>query len=85
MQLLETSQIIFNFVAAFAVIIVAILISVIAFDIIRFIKATKKVLNAISRESAELHAKINKLLEWALKIPFFSNFFEKAKKKSKAK
>jgi len=80
MSTLEISQIIFNLVISFAVIIVAALVSVIAYDIIKFIKSIKVFLNGVNKESAELYNKVNNFLESILKLSFVSQFFKKKKK-----
>ena len=81
MTILETSQIIFNVIISLAVIVVTALLSIIAYDIIKCIKATKKFLSDISKESAELYEKINSFLENILKVSFISKFFKKKKSK----
>ena len=83
MTTLETSHIIFNFVISFAVIIVTVLISVIAYDIIKFCKSIKKFMDGVNKESSELYDKINKFLEAIFSLSFISRFFHKEKKKKK--
>jgi hypothetical protein len=80
MTLLETSQIIFNFVISIAVIVVAVLISVIAFDVIKCTNATKKFFEGLTQESAELYTKIDKFLEGLFKLSFLNKLFNKKKK-----
>jgi len=80
MSILETSQIIFNFVISFAVIIVTILISVIAYDIIKFCKSIKKFTDDVNKESSELYNKINNFLEGIFNLSFISKFFHKDQK-----
>lgn len=81
MTILETSQIIFNLVISLAVVTVAVLISVIAYDLIRFIKAVKKFAEGVNKESAELYEKLNNFLETMTKMSFISKFFNHKKKK----
>jgi len=83
MTLLETSQIIFNLVISVAVILVATLVSIIAYEVIKFIKAVKKLSENIKRESSELYEKVNGFLENFSKLAFISRFFNKKEKKSK--
>lgn len=80
MTTLEISQIIFNFVISLAVIMITALISVIAYDIIKFSKAIKKFMDGVNRESSELYEKINKFLESVSNLSFVSKFFKKKKK-----
>ena len=81
MSTLEISQIIFNFVMSFAVIVVTVLISVIAYDIIKFSKSIKKFVDGVNRESSELYGKINKFLESLFNLSFITKFFKKKKSK----
>jgi len=80
MSVLEVSQILFNFVISFAVIVVTILVSVIAYDTIKFNKLIKKFLNDLNEESGELYEKINNFLESILKLSFISKFFNRKKR-----
>ena len=80
MSVLEISQIIFNLVISLAVIVIATLISVIAYDIIKFSKSVKKFMDGVNRESSELYEKINKFLENIYNLSFVHNFFKKKKK-----
>jgi len=80
MTILIISQIIFNIVISLAVVVVAILISVIAYDIIKFMKSVKKLSDDINRESGEVYNKINKFLEGILTLSFVSKLFKKKKK-----
>jgi len=80
MTILIISQIIFNIVISLAVVVVAILISVIAYDIIKFMKSVKKLSDDINRESVEVYSKINKFLEGILTLSFVSKLFKKKKK-----
>ena len=81
MSVLEVSQIIFNLVISITVIVLATLVGVIFYELIKFIKSAKKLVKDISEESAEIHAKINKFLESIFRVSFFSNFFKKKAKK----
>jgi len=81
MSTLEISQIIFNFVGAAAIILVASLISIIAYDIIKFGKSVKKFMDGVNRESAELYERVNKFLESIANLSFISKFFKKKSKK----
>jgi uncharacterized protein YoxC len=80
MTILEISQIVFNLVISTAVIVVAVFISVIAYDIIRFTRAIKKFMDGVNRELAELYNKINSFLETLLSLSFVSKLFKKNKK-----
>ena len=80
MSVLETSQIIFNFIISLAVAIITVLISVIAYDIIKFSKSIKKFMDGVNRESSELYEKINKFLENILNLSFISSFFKRKSK-----
>ncbi len=80
MSLLEISQIIFNFVTSFAVIVITALISVIAYDIIKFSKSVKKFMDGVNKESSELYEKINKFVENIFNLSFITKFFKKKKK-----
>jgi hypothetical protein len=80
MTILEISQIIFNLVISLAAIVVATLISVIAYDIIKFSKSVKKFMDGVNKESSELYDKINKFLESIFNLSFVSKFFKKKKK-----
>ena len=82
MLVLEISQIIYNFVVSFAIIVVTILISIIACDLIKFIKSTKNLLKSIAEESCEIHDKINKFLEGIFRAPFVAKFFKRRNKKN---
>jgi len=85
MAILELSQIIFNLVISFAVVIVAILISIIAFDVIKFTRSVKNFMEGVNKESAELYQKINKFLENVFSLSFISKFLNKDNKKTKTK
>jgi hypothetical protein len=80
MSTLEISQIIFNLVISLAVIVITALISVIAYDIIRFSKSIKKFMDGVNKESSELYEKINKFVENIFNLSFISKFFKKKKK-----
>jgi hypothetical protein len=80
MSVLEISQIIFNLVISLAAIVIATLISVIAYDIIKFSKSVKKFMDGVDKESSELYEKINKFLESISNLSFISKFFKKKKK-----
>lgn len=62
------------------VIVVGVFVSIIAFDIIKFTKATRKFLDGVNKESAELYEKINKFLETVFNLSFISKFFNKKNK-----
>jgi len=80
MTILEISQIIFNLVISITVITVAVFVSVIAYEIIRFIKSFKKLVADIDKESSELYGKLNKFLEGIFTLSFVSKFFKNKKK-----
>ena len=80
MAILEISQIIFNFVISLAVIVITALISVIAYDMIKFSKSVKKFMDGVNKESSELYEKINKFLENIFNLAFITKFFKKKKK-----
>lgn len=80
MTILEISQIIFNLVISIAVVVVALLVSVIAYETIKFINLIKKFLENINKESSEIYEKLNNFLEGMLKLSFFTTFFKKKKK-----
>ena len=80
MTTLEISQIIFNLVISIAVIVVAVLISIIAFDVIKFTKSIKKFMDGVNKESVEVYSKINNFLEGISNLSFISKFFKKKKK-----
>jgi predicted PurR-regulated permease PerM len=77
MLILETSQIIFNLVISLAVIVITVLISVIAYDIIKFIRSIKKFMDGVNKESAELYNKINNFLETISNLSIISKLFKK--------
>ena len=85
MSLLETSQIIFNLIVSLAVILITALISIIAYDIIKFSKSFKALIDNINKESSELYEKINKFLENLFNLSFISKFFNKKNKKGRSK
>ena len=80
MTILETSQIIFNFVISFAVVMLTVLFSIIALGIIKFSKSVKKFMDGVNKESSELYEKINKFIENIFSLAFISKFFNKNKK-----
>jgi hypothetical protein len=80
MTILILSQIIINFVASFAIIVLAVLFGIIAYETIKFIKSIKKLSNEIKKESNELHNKINNFLETVSNLSFFTKFFKKKRK-----
>ena len=80
MSILETSQIIFNLVISLAVVVVAILVSIIAFDIIKFTRGIKNFVEGVNKESSEIYEKMNKILENIANLSFISKFFKKKKK-----
>ena len=77
MTILVISQIIFNLVMSTAVIIIAALISIIAYDIIKFTKAVKKLVDGVNKESEELYIKINNFLETIFNLSIVSKLFNK--------
>jgi hypothetical protein len=77
MSILELSQIIFNLITSFAVIVITVLISVIAYDIIKFARATKKFVEEVNKESTELYNKINNFLETVFNLSIVSKLFKK--------
>ena len=81
MTILILSQIIFNLVISIAVIVVAALISIIAFETIKFIRGIKNFVEGVNKESAELYEKSNKFLENISNLSFISKFFKKKKSK----
>jgi len=81
MTILILSQIIFNLVISIAVIVVAALISIIAFETIKFIRGIKNFVEGVNKESAELYEKANKFLENISNLSFISKFFKKKKSK----
>lgn len=81
MSILEISQIIFNLVISFAVIVITIFISVISYGIIKFGKSIKNFVDGLNKESTELYNKINKFLESIFNLSFISNFFKKKRNK----
>lgn len=81
MSVLEISQIIFNLVMSLVAITVAVLVSVIAYDIIKFSKSVKKFVDGVNKESSELYEKINKFVENISNLSFISKFFNKEKRK----
>lgn len=80
MTILEISQIIFNLVISFAVVVITVLVSVIACYIIKFSKSVKKFMDGVNKESAELYNKINNFLEGISNLSFISKFFNRKKK-----
>lgn len=80
MTVLEISQIIFNLVISFAVIIITVFLSIIAYDTIKFIKSFKLFLNNLNKESSELYNKINAFLENIFSLSFISKLLKKKKK-----
>ena len=82
MSILEISQIIFNLIISLAVIVAAILFSIIAFDIIKFIKSIKKFVDGVNKESSELYEKVNSFLEGIFKLSIISKFFKKKRGKN---
>ena len=80
MSVLEISQIIYNFIVSLAVLVVAILISLVAYNAIKFTRLVKKFAEGVNRESVELYEKINKFLENISNLSFISGFFKRKKK-----
>ena len=81
MTILILSQIIFNLVISLAVIVVAVLVSIIAYDTIKFTRGIKKFIEGVNKESSELYEKMNKFLENISNLSFISKFFKKKKSK----
>ena len=81
MTILEISQIIFNLIISLAVIVVTALFTLIAYEIIKFIKVIKQFLADVDRESTEIYEKINKIMESIMTMSFISKFFKKKNKK----
>ena len=77
MSILELSQIIFNLITSFAVVVITVLISVIAYDIIKFTRATKKFVEKVNKESSEVYNKINNFLETIFNLSIISKLFNK--------
>ena len=85
MSVLEISQIIFNLVISLAVIVIATLISVIAYDIIKFSNSVKKFVDSVNKESSELYEKLDRFLESIFKLSFISKFFKEKNQKNKGR
>ena len=81
MSILETSQIIFNFVMSIGVVIITVLLCILFLNIIKFSKSVKKLIEDIDKESSEIYQKINKFLESIFTLSFVSKFFKKKKGK----
>jgi hypothetical protein len=81
MSLLETSQIIFNVVASLAITIVSVFIGIIAFNIIMFMKKTKKMVSNLHEKSNELYHHIDNIFSIIIALPFISTLFKKKKSK----
>ena len=83
MSTLETSQIIFNLVISLAVVVVAVFVSIIALEVVKFIRSVKVLSSNINKESAEIYNKMNNFLEAIFSMAFVSKFFNKKKKNIK--
>ncbi len=83
MDILTLSQIIFNFTATLAILIVGVLIGIIAFEILQSIRATKKLARDIQQQSAHLYRKIDSFLVGIASLSFMSKIFKKNKKNGK--
>lgn len=77
MSILEISQIIFNIIVSFAVVVVTVLISIITYNIIKFSKAVNNFVDGVNKESIELFGKINGFLKSIFNLSFISKFFRK--------
>ncbi|MFA6189929.1 MAG: hypothetical protein WC711_00215 [Candidatus Staskawiczbacteria bacterium] len=77
MSILEISQIIFNFIISFAAIIITIWIIFVAYNLIRFINAIKKLMIAVDKGTSEIYERVNKFLENIFNFSFISRFFRK--------
>lgn len=79
MTILEISQIIFNVVISLAVVLIAILVSIIAIGIIKFSRSCKNFIDGINKESSELYEKVNNFLDSFSKLSFISKLFKSKK------
>lgn len=80
MSVLEISQTILNFVISITAVIILVFFSILALDVIKFIKVFKRFLNNANKESVELYKRINGFLEGIFNLSFISRFFKKKKK-----
>ncbi|MBX4200561.1 hypothetical protein KW786_00345 [Candidatus Parcubacteria bacterium] len=85
MNILEIAQIIFYFTVSFAVIVVGVLVTIIAVQVIWFIVATKRLVNGLHKESVEVYRKVDRFLQSMASLAFFSKFFPKGRSKKEPK
>ncbi len=81
MNILEIAQIIFYFTVSFAVIVVGVLVTIIAVQVIWIIVATKRFFDGIHKESVEVYRKVDNLLKSLSNLSFFTQFFKKSRNK----
>ncbi len=81
MTLLETSQIIYNFIASFALVLIALLVSIVILGTLKSIKLIKNLIENVNKESSQLYHKINNFLEGISNLSFISRLFKKGRGK----
>jgi hypothetical protein len=80
MNLLEISQIILNFVLSIAVLLLIIIMGVALYFKLKFIRMVKRFFEDLSRESAQLHQRLDNFLNLLAKIPFLAGMLKQNKK-----
>jgi len=83
MDLLVVSQIIFNFVATLAILVVGVLFGVVAYELIKVVKSIQKFFQSIHEKSAQIHQRFEEMVATASVLPFISRLFKKKKSKEK--
>ncbi len=80
MNILEISEIIFNFTVSIAILAVSVLVAIIALEVIYSIRRTKKFVKGIKEESTQLYRKLDVFLAGFAAMPFIAKIFTKKKK-----
>lgn len=80
MNILEVSQVLFNFTATAVILIVGALFGVIAVEIIMGINQAKRVAREIKIQSTEFYRRVDGFLAGFAAMPFLMNIFKKRKK-----
>ncbi len=83
MNILELSEIIFNFTVSIAIVAVSVLVAMIAIEILYSIRRTKKFVKDIKEESVELYRRVDIFLAGFAAMPFIAKIFKKNKKDEK--
>ncbi len=83
MQLLELSQIVFNFTTIFAIVITTVVFCMVAYEIIMVLKSAKRFFNGLTEKSEDIYRNANVMIASMPIVSFIAKLFKKNKNKNK--